>query len=85
MRAVIKGSELTWIGKTVTVKVTEVAGRLLGSKKQKDDENRQSFIHHWQRHPDMIKLAYLKEIGTLGYILEVDQGRSLSFKIRLRG
>lgn len=68
-----QGSELTWIGKTVTVKVTEVAGRLLGSKKQKDDENRQSFIHHWQRHPDMIKLAYLKEIGTLGYILEVDQ------------
>lgn len=68
----LPNSELDWIGRRITVKIISVNQQLIGSKKQKDEEDRQQFISQWQVDPNHIKLAYLKEIGSIGYILSVE-------------
>lgn len=63
--------EISWIGARIAVKIMAVGNRILGSKRKKDEEDRQLFISEWQAQPEMIKPAYLKEIGAIGYILRI--------------
>ena len=72
--------EIGWLGAQITVKIIATGSRLLGSKRQKDGEDRQSFIAKWQENPEVIKPAYLKEIGAIGYILRI--GREEVFLLK---
>lgn len=64
--------DIDWIGREITVKILSVNESIIGSKKQHDEEYRQQFISSWQADPDQIKLAYVTWIGSIGYILRVE-------------
>lgn len=63
---------IDWIGRFINIKVTSIGDMILGSKKEYDNEMRQLLISSWKQNSDEVKLAYVKEVGNIGYILEVD-------------
>lgn len=72
--------DIDWIGREITVKIISVNESIVGSKKQEDEEHRQQFISSWQSDPNQIKLAYITEIGSIGYILSVENEEVFLFK-----
>ena len=72
--------EISWVGYSIQVKVIEIGSRILASKQQQDKDNRQVFINEWKSNPEEIKYAYIKEIGSIGYILNI--GREEVFLLK---
>lgn len=66
-------TDLGWIGRQIKVQITHTSPRLLGSKRQADQLCRRQFIEEWQSNPSQVKSAYLNEVGSLGYILNIGQ------------
>ncbi len=86
----VPGSELSaidlslpiiqWIGRQITVEIIQDGYELIASKVKSDQNRREKLITHWRENPSLIKAARIKEIGNVGYIVEVSQEEAYMLK-----